>query len=102
MRNRTQTIHDKWYLNVITCLQVKILASKEEEVQNPEILQRTDFWLSSTDKWSSQPEVCETLETTVDYITKMGEAATSQRRREELQCGPTPTQVIHSTGSSSE
>lgn len=40
--------------------------------------------------------------TTVDYITKMGEAATSQRRREELQCGPTPTQVIHSTGSSSE
>ena len=37
MRNRTQTIHDKWYLNVITCLQVKILASKEEEVQNPEI-----------------------------------------------------------------
>ena len=59
-------------------------------------------WLSGTDKWPSQPEVCETLETRVDYKAKMGEAATRQRRREELQCGPTPTQVIRSTGSSAE
>lgn len=37
MRNRTQTIQDKGYLNAITCLQVKTLANKVADVQNPEI-----------------------------------------------------------------
>ena len=37
MRNRTQTIQDKRHLDGVTCLQVKTLANKEAEVQNPEI-----------------------------------------------------------------